>query len=200
MYDLNKYLEEHIDTLVSDVEMLMAKDENEILGYVGNMLTANGYTVSENPDDSLIVPAKTFNMGKSFAAFHSVAGLQNMQAAARKSFADDVQKTEKSKAEESLKFKRRLEYAVCTSPALYQALGDNKPEGQPDGTLKDKVQYFLPLVLKAVGIKAIACIWVGVIAAALAMILKLGYTAYCSVYWQKNPKVLKKLKNEGGTQ
>ncbi len=165
--ELEKYVESNIDTLVSEVSMLEGKSEDEILGYVGKMLMTNGYTVSGNVEGNVIVPAEPVNLQRSFAVFFP---------------ADNITKGMTAAAVEGKSFKKRLKYAVCTNETLIKLFGDNA-----NTSVRDIIKKGLPTVVTVLG-GSIGGFWLAVAAAALALLLKLGYKAYCDGYRDENAK------------
>jgi hypothetical protein len=160
-----------IDRLVGDVEALRTRSEDDILNYAGNLLVANGLTVSGSESGTVVVTAaEVFNLQKSLAAFHLADSAVNAAAA------------------EGGKFKERLEYAVCSSPTLYKLLGDNDGNSTVKDTIKKSLDIVVPMICSATVAGALAGFWVGLIAAALALMLKIGYAAYCATYWDANGK------------
>ena len=180
MESIIEYLEGNLDALVSDVEMLMGKGEAEILAYAGGLLTANCCAVGEVSMGSMVVSAR-FTVKQSYSAFEPSSLLAGGAA-----------------AKEGARFKERLQYAVCTNRTLYDLFGNSGSM-----TVKEVIQttlsYVVPLVVSATAAATPAAGFLtGIVAAALALILKIGYAAYCSVYWEENPTVLNNFKNKGG--
>ena len=171
-------IEIDIDQLLEDVEFLKDKNEEDILAFVGRLLVDNGYTVSDS-GDCVIVPDEEFSAQKSYTSLMQSDGFTNAAKATK------TTKTAKAKGK---KFKARLKDAICTNTTIFKLLGDG---GKNDDAAKDTIKKILPDLLKLLGIGSagsVAGIWLGIIAAALALLLKLGYDAYCKAYWKKNGK------------
>ena len=50
-----------------------------------------------------------------------------------------------------------------------------------DGTLKDNLQMLIPLLLTALGFAALTPLALAIIAGIIALVLKIGYVAYCDI-------------------
>ena len=184
MESLKMYVEDHIDTLVSEVNMLESKSEDEILSYIGSMLVANGYTVSGSAEGSIIVPAETFDLRRSFEVFSPAAKTRGMMTADTESMMAAEPEEMTAAATEGMSFGKRLEYAVCTDATLFKFFGDK--ENSP---VEEVIKEGLPLVGAVLGVGSVlGGFWLGVAAAALALLLRLGYKTYCADFWVKNGK------------
>ena len=183
--DLDKYLDENIDNIANDVIMLKEEEENDILFYVGSMLQANGYTVSDSEDDSVIV-AEEFSLMKSLNVFNVFITEESQTKSS-----DSASAIRAAAISTGGKLKDRLQKTICSDEHIYNVLGS-----YTDDNVKNVIKSLLPKIATLVGVSLTSGFWIGVIAAVLALIIKLSYNAYCQTYWDKNPSVKNMLVNK----
>lgn len=148
-------------------EISESKSENELYEIIGNALHDSGMTVSDSNNFEIIMPKafdekqERFSMLKAF------------------NFVADTESLTKNKAEKEGRdfwdrFKDKLKTTICTNPQI-SALFNN------EGKLKDYLIAGIPLILAALGIAMLSPVWLAVIAAVFALIMKVGFKAYCEI-------------------
>ncbi|PLX08130.1 MAG: hypothetical protein C0596_07470 [Marinilabiliales bacterium] len=145
-------------------EISESNTEDEILKLIGNALHDSGMTVVDNNSKGIIKP-KMYNPEKE--KFNIVKSLNFV--------ADTKSLTPKDAKKEGKKFwkrfKEELQEAICSDDKI-KKLMDGK------GTLKEYLVVGIPMVLAALGV-ALNPIFLAIIAAVFALIIKVGFRAYC---------------------
>ena len=72
------------------------------------------------------------------------------------------------------RFKKKKKKAICNDPKIKELMTGN-------GTLKDYLITGIPLVLAALGLGVLNPVTLAIIAAVFALILKVGFEAYCEI-------------------
>lgn len=168
MINLSQMTEQDYEKMAQEInEISQTKSETELLELIGTALHDSGLTVSTSESSEIVQP-KMFNENKEK---FSVA----------KSF-DFVVKSEpltQNDAKEEgekfwYRFKDKLQDVICTDSRIKELITGN-------GTLKDFIVAGIPLVLAALGLITINPVFLAIIAAVFALILKVGFKAYCEL-------------------
>ncbi len=139
-------------------------EEDDLLESIGNAMHDSGYTTATDDSEDLLQP-KMFD------------GLEKINLAKAVAFVDDTRALTREKARGEGKkfwkrFKEKLRIAICKDAALADLINGK-------GTLKQYLTVGIPLVAAALGIGVINPVLLAIIAATFALILKVGFAAYC---------------------
>lgn len=186
MKALNNYLEENIDYLVDNVNLFMNKSDKEIEDFVGEYMIANNLAVSTVSGTPIVIAqpvsiTSSNSLRRARKSYRGVVGESFEQSGHMEVMSEEI--SQPSAEEEGRKFAYRLQKAICTDKKLYDLLYDT----DACDTLKNTIIGILPQLLVAMGVTGAitGTIWVAIIAAAIALILRVGYNMYCQVYWEK---------------
>lgn len=168
MINLAQLTEQDFEKMAQEIQTISeTKSENEIFELIGNALHDSGMTVSTSKTFDIIHPKmyneslEKFSMEKSF---DFVADTEPLTAEDAKEEGRNFWK----------RFKDKLKSAICNDSKIRDLLTG-------DGTLKDYLIAGVPLILAALGLGAINPLLLAIIAAVFALIVKVGFQAYCEV-------------------
>lgn len=168
MINLAQMTEQDFEKMAQEInEISEAKSESELLELIGNALHDSGFTVSTSKSSHIIQPkmfneeTERFSMAKSFNFVED-----------RKPFASDDAKKEGKKFWD--RSKDKLQKIICNDPDIKDLILGN-------GTLKDLIILGIPLVLTALGLATISPVFLAIIGAVFALIVKVGFRAYCGL-------------------
>lgn len=166
MNALMQLTEQDYEKMADDIiKISMEKSEDDLLLFIGNALHDSGYRVSTSENDDIIEP-EMFN--------HH---LEKVNLIKSLNFLMDKQSLTATRAKEDggkfwRRFKEKLRIAICKDGKIKDIITGN-------GTLKDYLVIGIPLVLTALGVVTLDPIFLAIIAATFALILKVGFEAYC---------------------
>jgi hypothetical protein len=168
MVNLAQLTEADFEKMAQEIqEISETQTEDSLLETIGNALHDSGLTVSTANSFEILQPkafseaTEKFSMKRSF------------------SFVSDTTPMSTNEAKEEgrkfwQRFKDKLRSAICNDSKIKELL-----EG--DGTLKDYLIAGIPLILAALGIGALNPLALAIVAAVVALIVKVGFQAYCEM-------------------
>jgi len=165
MYYLSQLTEPEFEIMAEEINE--NKSENELFQLIGEALHNSGFTVSTSNTVG-IMQTKMFN--------------QDVESISLIKSIDFLTETEPLSTEEAIeeggkfweRFKDKLRSVICNDLKIKELI-----EG--DGSLKDFLVIAIPLILAALGITVLSPMLLIVIAAVFALIVKVGFNAYCSL-------------------
>lgn len=144
-----------------------AKSEEELYEVIGNGLYDLGYDVAEDESDAVIAVKHEIasygqvNLSKAFSFVADNASLTIAAASSKgRGFWD--------------RFEKKVKHFICTNPDIQELMNGN-------GSLREYVKVAIGLILSALGIVALSPVALGIITAVIALIVKIGWQAYCDV-------------------
>ena len=168
MINLSQMTEQDYEKMAQEInEISQTKSETELLELIGTALHDSGLTVSTNKSSQIVQP-KMFNENKEkFSVLKSL----NFVVESEPLTPDDA----KNEGEKFwYRFKDKLQKVICSDSRIKELITGN-------GTLKDFIVAGIPLVLVALGLATINPIFLAIIAAVFALIVKVGFQAYCEL-------------------
>jgi hypothetical protein len=166
MINLAQLTEADFEKMAQEIqEISETQSEDSLLESLGNALHDSGLTISTANSFEILQP-KAFNEAtEKFSLKKSISFV-----------ADRTPITTSEAKEEGRKFwqrfKDKLRSAICNDPKIKELL-----EG--DGSLKDYLIAGIPLILSALGIGALNPLALAIVAAVVALIVKVGFQTYC---------------------
>jgi hypothetical protein len=166
MITLAQLSEADFEKMAQEIQEISdSQTEDSLMEIIGNALHDSGLTTSSD-NSFLILQPKAFNEGiEKFSLKKSVSFV-----------ADTAPLTSVEAKEEGRRFWRRfrdkLRNAICNDSKIRELL-----EG--DGNLKDYLIAGIPLILAALGIGVLNPLALAIIATVVALIVKVGFQAYC---------------------
>jgi hypothetical protein len=152
----------YLDELATEVENLKRKDDDELYRVIGHGLYDGGLAVSKTLSyPRFIQPRENLLKDGILSAEKSFEFVANVQPT-----------TDAEAKKEGKSFMNKLKKAICTDSQIQNLL-----TGQ--ATVKEYLRVGIPLLLTALGATVLSPWTLGVIVAVIALILKVGYTAYC---------------------
>lgn len=167
MVQLTQLTENDFEKMAQDInELSESNTENQLLMLIGNALHDSGMTFSTANSFELVTP-KMFDQSIENVNLRNIVG-----------FVAETHPLTPNEAENEGKgfwkrFKENLRVEICTNPTIKELM-------LGDGTLKDYLKVGIPLVLAALGLSVINPLVLTIIAAVFALIIKVGFNAYCS--------------------
>ncbi len=158
----------NLDNVARDVQKISEEmSETELYAIIGNALHDLGYTVAHSNDFEIITPKAYDEKSELISLYKSVSYVANTKA---------LEKDEALKEGKSFwsRFGEKLRSTICSDPKIKSLI-----TGQ--GTLKDYLTIGIPMVLAALGVGAINPVLLAIIAASFALIVKVGFKAYCEL-------------------
>jgi len=150
--------------LASEIEALSREDDDQLFELTGNALYDIGLAPVEETTDGPLLQPVMYN--------------PNIAKVNLSSIADYVMKTDPLTKTESIKsgknFKERLRKAICSNKTIAAIF-------KSDTALKDNLKQIIPKVMGILGLAALSPLNLLIVCAVIALILKIGYDAYCGV-------------------
>ncbi len=168
MINLAQLSEVDFEKMAQEInEISETKSEEALFAIIGNALHDSGLTVSSSNSFEILNPkmfsevTEKFNMKKSLEFVSETEPLSP----------DDAQAEGKKFWQ---RFKDKLKVTICNDAKIKALLTG-------DGTLKDYLIAGIPLVLTALSIGVLNPLALAIIAAVFALIIKVGFLAYCEM-------------------
>lgn len=168
MINLAQLTEADFEKMAQEINEISEKQSEEsLLAILGNALHDSGLTVSSSNSFAILQP-KMFN-----------EGIEKFSMKKSMDFVSETDPLTPNDAEAEgrrfwQRFKDKLRAAICNDSKIKELL-----EG--DGTLKDYLIIGIPLILAALGVAVLNPVWLAIIAAVFALIMKVGFQAYCEI-------------------
>ncbi|HTL82387.1 MAG TPA: hypothetical protein VL651_11815 [Bacteroidia bacterium] len=164
MKHLEEFSKSDYASIAKDIAGMTSKSEDELFTVIGHGLNDSGLKASDK--NNVLFERVDRIAGKVSAkkAFNFVAATDPLDH-------DEAQRKGKVFWK---KFKEKVRSIICDNKALSDVIEGN-------GTLEDKLKVIIPVVLAALGMAAINPTLLLVISAALAIIAKAGFEAYCDI-------------------
>lgn len=168
MVNLAQLTESDFEKMAQEIsEISETQSEETLLTTIGNALHDSGLTTSTSNSLEILHP-KMFNEStEKFSMKKSMKFVSETDSLTPTAAQDEGRKFWR-------RFKDKLKAAICNDTRIKELL-----EG--DGSLKDYLMAGIPLVLAALGIGALNPLALVIIAAVFALILKVGFQAYCEI-------------------
>jgi hypothetical protein len=148
-------------------EISLDQTEDSLFQTIGNAMHDNGLTVSTEDSMELFQPkafnegSEKFNMVKSFSYVSDTMALSAHDAKGEgRSF--------------WTRFKTKLRGTICNDVKIKELLDG-------EGKLTDFLKTGIPLIIAALGLTVLNPLWLAIIAAVFALILKVGFKTYCEI-------------------
>jgi len=157
MVELN---DKNLDKMASEIEALCeSRSEDELCEMIGNVLYDEGLAIAET-DDLMLVSAM-YDAKKEDFSITKIAD-----------YVMDTKPIKKGKAKKEGKiFRDKLKKMICTNETIVKYFSKG-------GDLKEGIKFILEILKKTIPISQITLV---VIAAAIALILKVGINKYCGI-------------------
>lgn len=166
MINLAELTETDFERMAQEInEISETQSEESLFGILGNALHDSGLTVDTSNSFKILQP-KMFN--EDDEKFNMLKSMK---------FVSETKPLSVNEAEEEGRrfwgrFKDKLKVAICTDSKIKELL-------KGDGTLKDYLIYGIPLIITALGISTLNPVALTIIASIFALIIKVGFQAYC---------------------
>ena len=168
MINLAQLTEADFEKMAQEItEISETESEESLLATLGNALHDSGLTDTSSNSIEVLKP-KMYNEGtEKFSMRKSM------------NFVSETEPLQPIEAEEEgrrfwQRFKDKLRVTICNDSKIKELL-----EG--DGALKDYLIAGIPLILAALSIAALNPLVLAIIAAVFALIIKVGFQAYCEI-------------------
>ena len=165
---LAQLTDQDFDKMATEIQRISKNvSEEDLYTSLGRALDDLGYAVSSSRSFEILQP-------KMFGGTN-----ERVNLAKSYDYVANVRPATKAKANKEGKkfwkrFKDKLQRAICNDPKIKDLL-----TGQ--GTLKEYLITGIPLVLAALGLGVLNPVTLAIIAAVFALIVKVGFQAYCEV-------------------
>ena len=181
---LDELNELDFERIASDIEEMSKMDEGEIYEIIGNSLKREGYSVVKKAR-----PRKAAGKAKAARKARGFDIIQpnmmfddkrkNISPLKAMKFVNEPLLPETDSARDEGRrfwdrFKDQLRKTICNDEKIKTLLTGK-------GTLKDYLVVGIPIVLSALGIGALSPVMLVVVASVFALILKVGFEAYCEL-------------------
>ena len=154
---LSELTEADYTNLADDALLLAEKDENELFAFIGNGMNSLGLSIADD-DQTLFTPVQL----RTYSMFSPFSLSDNQQAV-------DALELGKRSGE---RFKEKLRRIICSNERLREII-------MGEGTLREKLIIAIPVILSLLGVTALAPPMLAIITAAIALIIRIGFQAYC---------------------
>ncbi|MEQ8242354.1 hypothetical protein [Fulvivirga sp.] len=165
MKQLAEFTEEDFENLEKDIYRLSDRSADDLYRIIGNGLYDLALKVSENEGESIVESSMSFS--KKLNTIAAVDYVENAESIASASASENGKGFFK-------RFKQRLKNAICNDEKIKKLM-----EGK--GSLKEYLIIGIPMVLAALGMAALNPVLLAIIAATFALIVKVGWEAYCNI-------------------
>lgn len=168
MINLAQLSEQDFEKMAQEIqEISEIESEDSLFEIMGNALHDSGLTVSTSDSFEILQP-KAYNESlEKFNLMKSVKFVSDPEPLSNKEAKKEGKRFWK-------RFKDKLKTTICNDSKIKELL-----EG--DGTLKEYLMAGIPLVLAALGISALNPLAMAILATVFALILKVGFKAYCEI-------------------
>jgi len=168
MIALTQLTEQDFEKMAREIqEISETRTEDNLYEAIGYALYDSGYAVATSNSFAILQPkmynerVEKFNMQKSI---DYVADIQPLKA-------DEARKEGKRFWG---RFKNTLKKVICSDEKVAKLING-------EGTLKDYLITGIPLIITALGASALNPVVLAIVAAVLALIVKIGFAAYCEI-------------------
>jgi hypothetical protein len=154
---LSELTEADYTNLADDVLQLAEQDETELFALIGNGMNNMGLSIADD-EQTLFVPVqlRTYKTFTPFSVSYNQQAANTMELG--RNFGDQ--------------FREKLRRIICDNERLRTIIMGN-------GTLREKLVLAIPVILSLLGVTALAPPMLAIIAAAIALIVRIGFQAYC---------------------
>jgi hypothetical protein len=168
MVNLAQLTEQDFALMADQIEQTSSNESEEnLFKTLGNALHDGGYKVCSGTNYEIIEPkmfdqnTEKFNMMKSMKFVQDTSALSAYDA-------------EKEGKKFFKRFKEKANAIICSEPKIKELING-------EGTLKEYLMIGIPIVLAALSIAALNPLALTIIATIFAMIIKIGFAAYCDL-------------------
>jgi hypothetical protein len=171
-----------LEAMANDIETISAIDESEIFRIIGNSLFREGYSIDSSDENTNTIG--THDLGEIKLLQIKPSLIQNTDIrtiSALKSVRfinqplDHTPEDAESEGKKFWeKFKQKLKEEICSNERIREMILGN-------GSLKDYLLHGIPIVMVALGIAALNPVILAIIVSVFALIIKVGFQAYCDL-------------------
>ena len=165
---LAQLTDQDFDKMATEIQRISRNaSDDDLYTALGKALDDLGYTVSSSKSFEIIHPKMFGGANDKISMLKSYDYVANVKPVTRTNANKEGKKFWK-------RFKDKLQKAICNDPKIKELMTGN-------GTLQVYLITGIPLVLAALGLGVLNPVTLAIIAAVFALILKVGFEAYCEI-------------------
>lgn len=168
MLTLAQMNDQDFEKMAAEIQKISKTSTEDVLyEAIGKALDDIGFAVAADKSFSIIQPKMVNAVGEKFSMMKSLNYVTNVKPVTKLNAKKEGKKFWK-------RFKDKLQKAICNDPKIKELLTGN-------GTLKEYLIAGIPIILAAIGLSVLNPVTLAIIAAVFALIIKVGFEAYCEI-------------------